>query len=100
MRAPVIRARSPMTIRWAWTSPWISPSICTSPLDSRLPVMERSAPITEAEAFPRTAGPALAVAGCAVGAILGDGGPGLPASADEPPLSGFLVNIDALLRVR
>src|SRR5262249_12864695 len=95
MRAPMIRARSPITMRWAWTSPWISPSICTSPFDSRLPVMARSAPMTEAEPWPRTGG--LAATGGAAGASRRDASPVLPAS-DGPSRSGFLVNIDALLQ--
>ncbi|CAN1722375.1 protein of unknown function [Hyphomicrobium sp. 1Nfss2.1] len=30
-----------------WMSPWISPSICTSPLETRLPLMVRSGPMTD-----------------------------------------------------
>src|SRR5262245_15936323 len=94
MRAPMIRARSPMTMRWAWMSPWISPSICTSPFDSRLPVMERSAPMTEAERLPRAgAGGGLTAAGGGAGACRCDAGGVLP-PADGPSRSGFLVNMD------
>src|SRR5438046_2642062 len=73
---------------------------CTSPLDSRLPVMVRSVPITDAEPFPRAFGPGRALgttggppAGLREGTI-----PTLPASMREPSFSGFFVNIDTLLQ--
>src|SRR4026207_116531 len=81
-------------------SPCTSPSTCTSPFDSRLPVMERSAPMSEAPpelpAFARGAAPARAL--CAPDGGLGDGMPGLAESDGEPSLSGLLVNISPLLR--